>query len=138
MTYGGGYGGPTLPGVRAPNSGRYSYGPSRYLFKNEVDIYIRVTLKDKDKATVPTYLLAGSGFKCSVQPGRIQARYDENEKIEQFIPYSIFFYVNPGLIEYAHVNWIDDVGITHKILVKGTRSEGGIGATFCIDGEERV
>lgn len=138
MSYGGGYGGPLISGVPPGRSGRYGYGPSRYLFKNQVDIYLRAPVKDKDRATVPTYYLGGSAYKCSVQPAQIAARYDDNQAIIQFIPYEILFQMNPGLEEYAYVLWVDDIGKTHKIIVIGTRSYAGLGVVFCIDGEERV
>jgi len=138
MGYGGGYGGPSLPGVPPQNSGRYGYGPSRYLFRNSVDLYIRIVVKDKDKGTVPTYLLAASGMNCSVQPGKIVAKYEENEAITEWLSYRIMFASNPGSKEYAYALWKDDIGVVHKIIVIGVRNEAGRGVAFCIDGEERI
>lgn len=139
MSYGGGFGGPTLPGTPLQRSGRYGYGPSRYIFRNTVDLYINAPIKDADRGTIANYILVASGVQCSVQPGHIMTKYtDDQESIIQYIPYEIFFGIDPGLKQYALAKWLDDLGTLHSILVRGNRNLAGRGVVFAIDGEERV
>lgn len=127
------------PGSTLTPSGRYGYGPSRYIYRNQVDLYARIAAKDREKATIGAlYELVASSVPCSVQPGDIMTRYTPDEKIEQFIPYEIYFRTNPAQGQYNMVNWIDDSGASHDIAVIGTRSLAGRGNVWAITGEERI
>lgn len=140
MTYGGsGYGGPFVNNTPPGASGRYGYGPTRYMLRNRIDIYARVPVKDKDRATVPTYVLAAPAVPCSVQQIETLAKYEEgSEAIIQWIQYRIYLAQSPGSFEYDYVLWVDEIGTTHKILVRGTRSLAGRGYGFVIDAEEQA
>lgn len=118
--------------------GSTTYGnkPSRNALRNVVSIYrLTVPNPDVDGGQQNVWVPVALNVQCSVQPRRAE-RMDTQGAIRQITEYGITFASNPGAFVLDQIQWVDDLGITRFISIRGTNNLAGRGGAFYSYGDE--
>ena len=137
MSYGGGYGGNSVPPIAPARSSRNGNSPSRNALRNVINVYRLLPSQDEDGAPENTWTLLFSNLRCMVTPDDL-VREDRHAAIREITQYRIIIGTNPGCQVGDKVLWVDDLGVTRTISVVGMRSMAGRGAAFHLFGEEVI
>ncbi len=138
MSYGGGYGGNSVPPIAPQQSGRNGNRPSRNALRNTINVYRLLPTRDEDGAIVGnTWTLIYSNLPSLVTPGDSGREFTQ-AAVREVTDYKVMLGVNPGLMLGDKVEWCDDLGKIRHIAVVGMRSLAGRGAAFYLYGNEVI
>ncbi len=138
MSYGGEYGGSTLPPAPPPAAQRWGNGPSRNALRNVVNVFrLRTPNLDADGAQTGggPFNLLWSNLACMVTPKRI-VREGADGAIIQETGFSVMFGLNPGIQVGDRILWVDDISISHTLSVTGVRNMAGRSTAWLVDAVE--
>jgi hypothetical protein len=114
--------------------------PSARGLINRVDLYRFVPTQDEDAgvAANPYGAPFATSVPCSVQPALPTRELDDNAaKLVDKTTYDVMFATNYSLALEDKIVWVDNVGVTHKLFVRGNADQAGRGGAFVASCEER-
>lgn len=115
--------------------------PSGRILTNYVDLYHYTYPQDVDAAVVgddsayPTAF--ATGVRCSVQP-EPPSRMTDQERVSGFTVWNVIFRSNPGVGVNDRIVWVDDAGVTRKLVVTLARNYAGRSSAWAARCEERT
>jgi hypothetical protein len=115
--------------------------PSTRCLSNRVSLFRFMPVQDDDAgvAANPYGAAFATSVPCSVQPADPERFLDnDTARLTEKTMYDVMFRDNYSLKADDKIVWVDELGVSHELIVHGNADQAGRGAAFVVSCEEKT